>query len=96
MSVLKTITRRYLESPQLITLPAFQEISELLDMKGGKVALQEYFKPLSKEEKLASKLSDPFYSGYRFSDDGETLSEPTSYGVIKIEGPLTYKPETQM
>lgn len=96
MSVLKTVARNYLEKPQLITPTAFQEIAELLDMKGGRAALQEYFKPLPKEESLKLKMNDPFYTGYRFSDDGEVEEYPESYGIIKIEGALTYKQETQM
>lgn len=96
MSVLKTVARRYLEVPQLITPSAFQEIAELLDMRKGREALQEYFKPKSKEEKLAALMSDPFYSGYRFSSGGDIEEEPEDYGVIKVEGPLTYKPEMAM
>lgn len=96
MSVLKTITRRYLEQPQLITPSAFKDIASLLDMQHGRDALQEYFKPLSKEEKVKAKMVDPFYAGYRFDTDGTELESPEEYGVIKIEGPLTYKPERAM
>ncbi|UZV41205.1 SohB [Vibrio phage vB_VpaM_R16F] len=96
MSVLKTITRRYLEQPQLITPSAFKDIASLLDMQHGREALQSYFKPLSKEEKTKAKMVDPFYAGYRFDTDGTELSSPEEYGVIKIEGPLTYKPEMNM
>lgn len=96
MSVLKTITRRYLEQPQLITPSAFKDISSLLDMQHGRDALQEYFKPLSKEERVKAKMVDPFYAGYRFDTDGTELESPEEYGVIKVEGPLTYRPEVSM
>ena len=96
MSVLKTVAKRYLEKPQLITSSAFEEIASLLDMKKGRKELQAYFEPMSSEEKVKVKMNDPFYSGYRFGDDGEETSSPAEYGVIKIEGPLTYKPEVNM
>ncbi|CAH9011332.1 putative SohB protein [Vibrio phage 249E41-1] len=96
LSVLKTVTRRYLDQPQLITPSAFKDIASLLDMQKGRDALQDYFKPLTEEEKVKAKMEDPFYSGYRFSSDGTEIDSPESYSVVKIEGPLTYKPETAM
>jgi signal peptide peptidase SppA len=96
LSVLKTITRRYLDRPQLMEPSAFKDIASLLDMEHGRDALQSYFKPLSSEEKTKAKMVDPFYSGYRFDVDGTEVESPEEYGVIKIEGPLTYAPEMRM
>lgn len=94
MSVLKTIAKRYLDVPQLITPSAFEEIASLLDMKKGREELKAFFEPMTSETKLQAKMVDPFYSGYRFSDGDE--QSPAEYGVMKIEGPLTYKPEMNM
>jgi ClpP class serine protease len=96
LSVLKTLARRYLDVPQLITPQAFKEVAELLDLRQGRDALESYFKPLTADNRIKAKMADPFYSGYKFSDDGSTESEPAEYGVIKVEGALTYKPEMSM
>lgn len=97
MSILKTLSRQYLGSPQLITATKFKEIADLLDMSKGRESLQEFFKPMTKESRLQEKLVDPFYSGYKFEEDsGEVKTSPENYGVIKVEGPLTYRPESRM
>lgn len=96
MSVLKTLSRQYLDVPQLITAPKFKEIADLLDFKGGRSAMVEFFKPMSKEERVKVKMVDPFYTGYKFDGSGEVESTPKDYGVVRVEGPLTYRPEVQM
>lgn len=99
MGVLKAIAQNYTNKPQLIMTTEYEKILNLLELRGAKVEdLRQYFASPSAEERLALAAKDPFYSGYKFSDDGEgyEMQSPEEYEVIKIEGALSYKPVTQL
>lgn len=96
MSVLKALSRRFLENPQLIVQSEFQKIAEILDYEHGREGLESLFPKKSLEVKFKEKMDDPFYSGYKFNSDDKTEESPKSYGVLKVEGALTYKPITSM
>ncbi|AUR86329.1 ClpP/crotonase-like domain protein [Vibrio phage 1.084.O._10N.261.49.F5] len=95
MGVLKTLSRRFLEEPQLIIQSEFQKIAEILDMQHGRKGLETLFPKTSLQDKIKEKMEDPFYTGYKFDSETSSEESPKNYGVIKVEGALSYKPITE-
>ena len=84
---LPRLSRKYLDQPQFITPSKFEEIAEVLDSKDRSYFKAAYNAAIENDFELEKTQCAVFEDYYLRRASGES----PQYGVLEVEGPLTYK-----
>lgn len=88
VKTLPRLSRKYLEQPQFITQSKFKEIADILDSKDRSYFKAAYQAAIDNDFELNKTECSIFEDYYTRKESG---LQP-QYGVLNVEGPLTYKP----